>query len=661
MNPELDIVRPHVRQLLNRARWKEREIHEEENVATGQIDIRLARLAIVETKSPVSADREHYLRLHLQQARRYHKAEKDIPFLIVTDGRNHFIEDMRDWRIERLWSLPSRTHLEALLEDPSALQDGYVLIYKDLYKCQFEAIPAAVQGLFEGQPRLLLQMATGTGKGRVAAEVIKEMNRIIWEREDRRLSVLFLVDRDNLEIQAVGELNRWLRGEDLKIKAINQRGRREVLVATIQTMYNRFRSPSFHSHYFDLIIVDEAHRSVHGALWREVVEFFDCPQVGMTATPPRFADDATIDYFGDPIYIYDYEDGVHDELLAPAIIHRVKTNVDKDGLVWNDTLYKSEDFEVSIHVDNRDKVIVDYYEEHFYGRKVLVYAASSRHVESLFDKFNKMFARHGQEYRVEFVLSAIESPKARQALIDEFRDPNSNLAVLVNLNILTAGFNFPELALLFMARYTRHKSLYIQMRGRGTRKAYDDEGNLIKDRFTMVDFVNVTEWEEKEFLPHYPNGAEHNPADDDPMTDPPAPGLMPEADIPVGIAELEIYDPFVALETEEEDELTQLQRKIEETQKALAETRQQYLDSAAHVKELESLLAAEQEARRAARRQGFTGLVQTLQTVSPFMPITEDLLLRANPVLDPVEALNDAFGVTYDSIQAHIDAVLREV
>ena len=77
--------------------------------------------------------------------------------------------------------------------------------------------------------------------------------------------------------------------------------------------------------YFDLIVVDEAHRSVHGALWRDVVVFFDCPQMGMTATPPRFADDATIEYFGDPIYIYDYEDGVRDELLAPAIIRRVKT------------------------------------------------------------------------------------------------------------------------------------------------------------------------------------------------------------------------------------------------------------------------------------------------------------------------------------------------
>jgi type I site-specific restriction endonuclease len=325
MSPELDAVRPHVRKLLKCAGWKAREIHEEENATTGRIDMRLARLAIVETKAPVAADHEHYLRLHLQQARRYHAAVQDIPFLIVTDGTNHYVEDMRNWRIERLWSLPSRTHLETLLEDPNALQDGYILIHKNLYKCQFEAIPTAVHHLFDGRPRLLLQMATGTGKGRVAAEVIKEMNRIVWEREDRRLSALFLVDRDNLETQAVDELSHWLWGVDLKVKDINQRGRREVLVATIQTMYNRYLSTPFHSHYFDLIIVDEAHRSVHGALWRDVVEFFDCPQVGMTATLPRFADDATIEYFGDPIYIYDYEDGVRDELLAPAIIRRVKT------------------------------------------------------------------------------------------------------------------------------------------------------------------------------------------------------------------------------------------------------------------------------------------------------------------------------------------------
>lgn len=660
MSFELDVIRPHVIQLFKRAGWKASEILEEENVITGRVDIRLARLAIVETKAPVSTDREHYLRLHLQQARRYHHSEQDIPFLIVTDGTTHYLEDMRNWRIERLWSLPGRVHLEALLDDSNALQDGYIRVKRDLYKCQMEAIPAAVRALFEQRPRLLLQMATGTGKSRVAAEVIQEMNRIVWERENRRLSALFLVDRDTLETQAVDELSLWLRGVDLKVKDINQRGRREVLVATIQTMYNRYRSEPFTPQYFDLIIVDEAHRSVHGVQWREVVEYFDCPQVGMTATPPRFADDATIEHFGDPLYLYDYEDGVRDGLLAPAIIHRVKTNVDKDGLVWNDTLYKSEDFEVAIHVDNRDWAIVNYYEKYFYGRKVLVYAASSRHVESLVGKFNQMFARRGQECRAEFVLAAVENPKARQALIDEFCDLKSNLAVLVNLNILTAGFNFRHLDLLFMCRYTRHKSLYIQMKGRGSRKAYDEDGNCVKDRFTMVDFVNVTEWEAKEFQPHYPNGGEHNPADDDSMTDPPpSPGPMPEADVAVGIAEVEILDPFAVIQ-QEEDPVARLKREIETAQIALAEAREQYATSAARVAELEMLLADEQAARRAAIRRGFTALVRTLRAVAPLMPLTEALLLQANPALESLDVLNAAFGVTYSTIQAHIDVALSE-
>lgn len=658
-----DDVREQIDRLLRHAGWLESEIGQEENVATGRMDYRLGDLCILEAKRPTPEGKPYLLKLHLQQPQRYHDSARHIPFLMVSDGALHFIQDTRNGHVERLFSLPSPEQLRVLLDDPEALQDGYILHHTGLFDFQKRALYIAIHELVEGRQRLLFEMATGTGKTVVAAHVLTEMGRIIQERENRRAKVLFLVDRDALEEQAAGRLAAAVKG--LKVKTIEDfaTARADVLVAQVATMQHRYDKPPFARDTFDLIVVDEAHRSVHGESWRKVVEYFDCPQIGLTATPPRFTDDETVAYFGDPVFLYSYKDGVRDGVLAPSVIHRVKTTIDRDGLRVGKRLFTSEDFGVVVQVANRDWTIVRYYEREFYGKKCLVFAAGTEHVESLWHKFNEMFAAHQDGYKAQFVISSHESAAARSDIIQQFEHPDSAVRVLINLNILTAGFDYPELDLLFMCRYTRHKSLYLQMKGRGARIPVDrngriradERGNPLKDRFTMVDFVGVTAWEDKDFVPSSPGDDAENPAERVTSTDPAGVEGTLSSDVAVGIAEVKIIDPFEAMET---PVVRHLREQLEAARGELAQERARREARENALAALEREIEAAREATREGQRDAFRQLVLALRAVAPFVPITEDLLRRVSPGLPDLPALDDAFKVRREAIQGHIDAIL---
>lgn len=641
--------------LLKDAGWLKSEIAEEQNLLSGRLDYRLADLCILEAKKPTRADRPQALKLHLAQSQRYGTSLSRIPFLMVSDGELHYIQDRRSGRIERLFAMPTRQQLEGLAADEGLLIDGYVVMPSKLFEFQREAIQSAIRHVVDGRDRLLLEMATGSGKTLVAAEIISSYARIIRERHDRHISVLFLVDRDALEVQSAERLGAHLR--ELKVNTVDAVGvaRVDVLVAQVATMQHRYKRDPFHGSYFDLIVVDEAHRSVHGDAWRQVIEGFACPQIGLTATPPRLTDDATIAYFGDPIFLYSYEQGVRDGLLAPSVIHRVKTTVDRDGIAAGGKLFTSEDFGVRLMVDNRDKAIVGYYNEHFYGRKALVFAASSLHAESLWEKFNEEFAARGDGYECQFVLSSIESPAARRDVVERFQRSDSHLRVLINLNILTAGFDYPELDLLFMCRYTRHKSLYLQMKGRGSRLPLDDGGHLrvnpdgspLKDRFWMVDFVGVTEWETRDFEPDItPDDATERVVNEDPEP----PEAIPSVDVEVGIAEVTVIDPF---ETRENPMVRALRTQLDV---AKAE-----LEDARHAAQIAEEKAREAEClAKEAMRRGFIQTVRGLHAVAPMTPMTEDVLRQVAPTACDLAFLNAAFDVELDSVEAHIHAVMSE-
>jgi type I site-specific restriction endonuclease len=649
-------ARAAIDRLLRDADWSASEIGEEENLETGRLDYRLGDLAIIEAKKASEADRAEELKLHLQQAARYARSIEEIPFLMVSDGELHYLKDRRTERVQRVFTMPTRQQLTALKADESVLIEGHIVTPDHLFDFQREAIHEVVGRIVNGEPRALLEMATGTGKTLVAAAIVNLFGKVIRERHNRRPSVLFLVDRDALETQSAERLGAELR--DLKVNTIEAIGesRVDVLVAQVATMQHRYNREPFHPGYFDLVVVDEAHRSVHGGVWRQVIEGFDCPQVGLTATPPRLTDDETVAYFGEPVYSYSYERGVREGMLAPVVIHRVITSVDRDGLVADGRHFTSEDFGVRVLIENRDRAIVRYYEDHFYGRKALVFAASTRHAESLWERFNEMFATHGEHSGCQVVVSGAESPTVRRSIVEEFKRPGSDLRVLINLNILTAGFDFPELDLLFMCRYTRHKSLYLQMKGRGARLPLDagghlrvdEDGQAIKDRFWMVDFVGVTDWEHRDFEPDVTTD---DPAERDVTGDPPDPAeqLVLSVDMEVGIAEVQVTDPF---ETRENPVLRALRDQLDAVQEDLEAERRARAD-------LEAEVVVARQAERSAHRAAFIQLVTGLRAVSPLTPITEAVLERVAPGAHTLERLNETFGASLDSVQAHIDAVLE--
>lgn len=677
MQPQFpeEVVRERLDRLLDYAGWEPFEIGEEENLDTGRLDYRLADLCILEAKRPTPPDKDYLLKMHLQQVQRYRESAKNIPFLMVSDGTLHFIQDTRYRRIERLLTIPSKKQLQTILEDPEALRDGDIIPPSNLFEFQKKSLHEVVREIVEGRSRVLLEMATGTGKTVVAAEIINQMNQIWLERHNRRVSVLFLVDRDALEEQSASKLGRDVVTA-LKVNTIDHlmdNGKVDVLVAQVATMQNRYDRPPFSPNYFDLIIVDEAHRSIHGGVWRKVVEYFQCPQVGLTATPPRFKDDETVEYFGPPVFRFTYEDGVLSGVLAPYVIHRVTTNIDRDGLIVGDEYFQSEDFGVGVQIDNRDWAITNYYEKNFYGKKCLIFAASTQHVESLWEKFNNMFSVHGEGYRAQFVVSGIESAEARLDIVNDFTNNESELRVLINLNILTAGFDYPELDLLFMCRYTRHKSLYLQMKGRGSRLPIDNKGKLltgtdgrpIKYRFIMADFVGVTEWENRDAVLRVPRDASENAAEDLVNVDPQVgERAIPSVDVQVEIADIEIIDPF---EGEENPIARYLRTQLESANLEVRtlkyelnreQTVRREQDEA--VQMLQRRAEIEQAKRYTAQRDAFRQLVLSLHAFAPFVPITETLLYQVNPSLQDLGSFNEIFGSDYGSVQEHIDAVLRE-
>jgi type I restriction enzyme, R subunit len=661
--------------LLELAGWPDEDIHRGHALRMGAADYVLDDLCVLEVSRIIEPDQELALRAHLQQAARYDTIKPDIPFLMVSDGELHFIKDIRADRVERLYTLPSKRQLETLLKDPGALHKGYIVERAGLFAFQRDAIAEVVSRLVEGRMRLLLEMATGVGKTVVAAEIINQINYHMLQQMDRRISALFVVDRDALEQQAVRRLAAELPG--IKVNTIDQigEGRVDVVVAQVATLQHRY-SRDFKPDSFDLIIVDEAHRSVHGEEWRKIIDYFDCPQIGLTATPPRFDDDETIAYFGEPVFLYSYEDGVRDGILAPCVIHRVYTNIDLHGLPLNGKLYHTQDFGSLVQVDNRDWAIVRYYEKHFYGKKCLVFAASTQHGASLADKFAQMFREHSDGYNAGFIASNRESAAVRRAVVEEFQQPESDLQVLVNLNILTAGFDYPELDLLLMCRYTRHKSLYLQMKGRGSRIPHDHYGRLlkdetgapVKDRFTMVDFVGVTQWEEQEYtvdqdaatdsemdsLPELDNVLNADPAQKE------AP-LVPGADVQVTIEDVQILDPFSETALERFS-VRELRVQLNAATYDLARERQSRRTQDERIQTVRHALEVEQARGNEAVWEGFRRMVLMLRTAAPLVPPTEEILLRADSSLaDEVVRLSEACGIMRPTLQAHIDAVVAEI
>jgi len=393
-----------------------------------------------------------------------------------------------------------------------------------------------------GRRKMLIEMATGTGKTRTAAALIK---RLFEANVVTR--VLFLVDRIPLAKQTEDAFAEYLPDYPAYVLRAGRRFQDEkrITITTLQSMVNLYSDYS--SGYFDLIVSDECHRSIYGK-WSGVLKYFDGIQIGLTATPcvadlgeigadeedKLFVRD-TLRFFEvkEPTFSYKLKDAIREGVLAPYQIYQAKTvktaaeggfEVRKSELDWSamdpDT---SEEFEKlfangdpvvidpsalerKFTIPERNRAIVREYrqvlEKGFTDSKgvlrkpligkTIVFAVNKRHAETLAQLFDAEFAdlKPSPEVRfADYVVSGQGSEDTVDAMskIRRFKkEPYPQ--ILVSVNMLDTGFDCPEVCNLVFARFTRSAILYQQMRGRGTRKTNK------KPIFTMFDFVGVCEY-----------------------------------------------------------------------------------------------------------------------------------------------------------------------
>ena len=409
---------------------------------------------------------------------------------------------------------------------------------------QRECIDTLCREIALGRRKLLVEMATGTGKTRTAAALIK---RLFAAGLVTR--VLFLVDRIPLARQTEDAFAEHLPDLPAYVKRAGRRFQDEkcITITTLQSMINEY--PEYSSGYFDLIISDECHRSIYGK-WSGVLKHFDGIQIGLTATPcvasaevlANLADDEdgafvrdTLRFFelDRPTYRYTLKLAIQEGFLVPYRIYHALTvrtaaeggfPVSRNELDWSamdapmraefEALFAETDtitvdpnsLERRFTIPERNRAMVREFREvvvnGYTGRdgvrrfpqdgKTIVFAVTKRHAATLAQMFDDAFAdrKPAPEIRyADFVVS--------DAGGDDTTDPMAKIKrfkkeayprILVSVNMLDTGFDCPEVVNLVMARFTKSAILYQQMRGRGTRTA----PSIRKTAFTMFDFTGVT-------------------------------------------------------------------------------------------------------------------------------------------------------------------------
>jgi len=405
---------------------------------------------------------------------------------------------------------------------------------------QKDCIDTLCREIGQGRRKLLVEMATGTGKTRTAAALIKRMFQA-----GAITRVLFLVDRIPLAKQAEDAFAEHLPDYPCYVLRAGRRfqDEKQITITTLQSMINIYGDYS--SGYFDLIISDECHRSIYGK-WSGVLKHFDGIQIGLTATPCVADGDLgdeednlfvrdTLRFFevDKPTFVYKLKDAIHDGWLVPYQIYKAKTvktaaeegfTVRRDELDWSSMdaetraeLEKLFAERESITVDpsalerrftipERNRAMVrefrDVYDKGYMdGKGVLrkpligksiVFAVTKRHAETLAQMFDDVFMdqKPSPEVRyADYVVSGMGKDDTVDGMskIRRFKK-EAWPKILVSVNMLDTGFDCPEVVNLIFARFTKSAILYQQMRGRGTRKF------PTKPIFTMFDFVGVCDY-----------------------------------------------------------------------------------------------------------------------------------------------------------------------
>ncbi|MFD0883034.1 DEAD/DEAH box helicase family protein [Streptosporangium algeriense] len=375
----------------------------------------------------------------------------------------------------------------------------------------------------DNQRQALLVMATGSGKTRTTIALVDLLQKAGWIKR-----VLFLADRKELVTQATNAFKQYLPGTPVINLLTEKNDSARVYISTYPTMFNLINNVSdsgerkFGPGYFDLVVVDEAHRSIFNK-YKAIFDYLDALLVGLTATPKNEIDRNTFRVFnleeGNPTDVYDLEQAKEDGFLVGPFTINVPLKFPQRGVRYDDLSEEEKarwdelDWdeeggaptevtadEVNRFLFNEDTIDKMLQTVMTYGYRVdggdrlgktIVFARNQRHAEFIVERFNMLYPEHGGE------LARVISHQTRGAeqLIDEFRRKDSALRMAVSVDMLDTGIDIPEVVNLVLAKAMRSKTKFWQMIGRGTRLRKDLFGpGQDKQQFLVFDLARNVEY-----------------------------------------------------------------------------------------------------------------------------------------------------------------------
>jgi type I restriction enzyme, R subunit len=391
----------------------------------------------------------------------------------------------------------------------------------------------ALEAIANGKDRILLTLATGTGKTTIAFHIAWKLFQTRWNlKKDsrRRPRILFLADRNILSDQAYGEFNRYsafaedalVRISPKAIRELNDSGRTVQMNTFISnTVKNKVRVPTngnifftifqtfmtgaenepnfgeYPRDYFDFIIIDECHRGGANdeSNWRGIMEYFSPAfQLGLTATPKKKDNIDTYKYFGEPVYIYSLKEGINDGFLTPFKVKRIKTTLDDyiytsddqiiEGEIEEGRLYIEDDFNRIIEIKAREaKRVQIYMNEANQKEKAIIFCASQEHAAAVRDLVNQYKKSKDPNYCVRVTANDGE---IGEQFLREFQDNEKTIpTILTTSQKLSTGVDARNIRNIVLMRPVRQIIEFKQIIGRGTR-LFDG-----KEFFTIYDFVDA--------------------------------------------------------------------------------------------------------------------------------------------------------------------------
>ena len=484
------------------------------------------KLAVVEAKAWDQALTEGVV-----QAKNY--AEKlTITYTYATNGQGIYGIDMQTGKEGELPTYPTPDELWAMtFAKANAWRDRFAAVPFDdkggtLGERYFRdiAIDRVLDAVAEDKPRILLTLATGTGKTLIAFQIAWKLFHSRWNlsREpSRRPRVLFLADRNILANQAYNAFSSFPEDALVRIapEDIRKKGRVPKNGNLFFTIFQTFMcgplkdgkpSPYFGAYpsdFFDFIVIDECHRGGANdeSNWRGILDYFaPAVQLGLTATPKRKDNVDTYRYFGDPVYIYSLKEAINDGFLTPFKVTQIATTLDEyvytpdDQLIEGEVVagrrYEEKDFNTIIEIKEREahrvKLVMDQINQH---EKTLVFCATQDHALAVRDLINQMKASADPNYCQR--VTANDGEMGEQYL-REFQDNEKTIpTILTTSQKLSTGVDARNIRNIVLMRPINSMIEFKQIIGRGTR-LYDG-----KDYFTIYDFVkahhhfNDPEWD----------------------------------------------------------------------------------------------------------------------------------------------------------------------